>query len=129
MSRGFQFSLRALLGMAGLACLLLGGWHLLVQYGQFVQVAPLEANKPLEIACGFVLLSTEHEEICRLNVLRNGVNVYQYEWLAKSRVPFVYRGHLPLQLGLQPGSYVVESYPPTRPYPAASCAFVLPAKD
>jgi hypothetical protein len=38
MSRRFQFSLRGLLGLATVACLLLGGWHLLKTYGNRIEV-------------------------------------------------------------------------------------------
>ena len=107
-----------------------------VQYGQFVWVLPLEASEPLEIDCRFVLLSTERVQLYRVNVLRDGVNVYQGGSRAESWVPFVYRDRDRFRLGsglvrggLAPGNYVVESYLLDRPYPAVSCTFTIPTID
>ena len=38
MSRRFQFSLKSLLGVAAIICLVFGGWHLLKTYGNRIEV-------------------------------------------------------------------------------------------
>ena len=47
--RFFQFSLRWLLGLATLVCLLLGGWHLLDVYGNYMEVGDLAVGKPVRV--------------------------------------------------------------------------------
>ena len=49
MLRRFQFSLRALLGVAAVICLFLGGWHLLITYGEFIEVGPIELHRKTTI--------------------------------------------------------------------------------
>jgi hypothetical protein len=125
MSRRFQFSLRALLGMAVVVCLALGGWHLLVRYGQFVEMAPTAANEP-RLRGQFIFFSLEQHLIYRANVMRGGVHIYRFRGLAESDLPFVYRfnGRFADDEPEQ-GEYAIEIYPMARPYPAASCTFAL----
>lgn len=49
MRRRFQFSLRSLLGLAALVCVLLGGWHLLETYGTSVEVVNPRIATPIRI--------------------------------------------------------------------------------
>ncbi|HEV3341559.1 MAG TPA: hypothetical protein VG125_14430 [Pirellulales bacterium] len=49
MSRRFQFSLRALLGLVTVLCLLLGGWGLLLTYGQFVAAGPITLHERIAL--------------------------------------------------------------------------------
>ena len=54
MSRRFQFSLRWLLGLAAAVCFALGGWHLLVTYGQYVGAPPTNVGKPITVEAQLV---------------------------------------------------------------------------
>jgi hypothetical protein len=47
--RWFQFSLRSLLGLVVVICLTLGGWHLLMTYGQWVEAEPAVVGQPIKI--------------------------------------------------------------------------------
>ena len=49
MSRRFQFSLRTLLGLAAIICLMLGGWHLLETYGNYMDVGDMAVGKPITV--------------------------------------------------------------------------------
>jgi len=44
-----QFSLRSLLGLVILICLGLGGWNLLMTYGQYVEAEPTVVGQPIKI--------------------------------------------------------------------------------
>ncbi|HVW37404.1 MAG TPA: hypothetical protein VHB99_08860 [Pirellulales bacterium] len=56
MRRRFQFSLRALLGLAAGVCLLLGGKHLLETYGQRIEVEQPVVGKPIKIRARYIRL-------------------------------------------------------------------------
>ncbi|HEX5471999.1 MAG TPA: hypothetical protein VFW73_08935 [Lacipirellulaceae bacterium] len=45
-----QFSLRTLLGLAAAVCLILGIWHMVTVYGQFVEALPAPAGEPVVVA-------------------------------------------------------------------------------
>jgi hypothetical protein len=66
MSRRFQFSLRALLGLAAIASLSLGGWHLLETYGTYVDAENPRVGEPIRISGRFVWLFGPNE--CHLDI-------------------------------------------------------------
>ena len=47
--RFLQFSLRGLLGFSVFVCLLLGGWHMLDFYGNYMEVGDLAVGKPIMV--------------------------------------------------------------------------------
>jgi hypothetical protein len=47
--RFLQFSIRGLLSFAALVCLLLGGWHLLHAYGNYIKVSTAAVGKPMRV--------------------------------------------------------------------------------
>jgi hypothetical protein len=49
-----QFSLRGLLGFSAIICLLLGGWHLLNTYGNYMEVGKLAVGKPIRVKGRFI---------------------------------------------------------------------------
>jgi hypothetical protein len=72
MSRRFQFSLRALLGLAAVVGLLLGGWHLLDTYGNRLDVDEVRIGAPVKIKAGYVCLFGPHE--CNLSVALESID-------------------------------------------------------
>ena len=49
MSRRFQFSLRGLLGLAAIFCILLGSGHIVATYGSYVAANPTKVRQPVAI--------------------------------------------------------------------------------
>ena len=49
MPRRFQFSLRALLVLVAVACVLLGAWHLLETYGTTIAIERPQVGEPLHV--------------------------------------------------------------------------------
>ncbi|MGH7134798.1 MAG: hypothetical protein ACREHD_03610 [Pirellulales bacterium] len=49
MPRRFQFSLRALLGLGAVVCLLLGGRHLVETYATYIEVSNSALDEPISI--------------------------------------------------------------------------------
>jgi hypothetical protein len=47
--RWSQYSLRSLMAMVAVICLGLGGWHLLLKYGQYVEAEPAVVGQPIKI--------------------------------------------------------------------------------
>jgi hypothetical protein len=52
--RWFQFSLRSLMAAVVVNCLGLGGWHLLLKYGQYVEAEPAVVGQPIKIRGRFL---------------------------------------------------------------------------
>ncbi|HWB14464.1 MAG TPA: hypothetical protein VG826_34885 [Pirellulales bacterium] len=57
MSRRFQFSLKTLLGLALVVCLVLGGWPMLKMAACHLEVADAVVGRPVAIRARFVRLS------------------------------------------------------------------------
>jgi hypothetical protein len=86
MSRRFQFSLRALLGLAAVVCLLLGCWHLLTKHGQYVVATPAKIGEPITVDgqlvcfCGPSLLYVELVGEPPLDRLVQNIYVIKRSW-------------------------------------------------
>jgi hypothetical protein len=47
--RWYQFNLKSLMAIVAMICLGLGGWHLLLKYGRYVEAEPALVGQPIKI--------------------------------------------------------------------------------
>lgn len=99
MSRRFQFSLRALLVVVTVGCLLLGGWHLLKTYGQYIEASGrLRAGErisvrgriirpfgPEELSYNFIVYGVSSNNGVPSEALSRGCGHWSYAYVAKRR--------------------------------------------
>jgi hypothetical protein len=119
MRRRFQFSLRALLGLAAAVCVVLGGHHLLVKYGQYVVAKPAGIGEPISIdgqlvwLCGPRLLYVELVSEPRLDRLVRNIYVLKRSWGCLYRLKTTidgisHAGHHEILLRMQPSTIGVR---------------------
>ena len=117
MTRRFQFSLRALLGAAVVVCLLLGGWHLLWTYGQYVEAEPAKLGRsfsvkgrilrpagPQELAYHFRI--ERPDGVCLLNLFGEGY-IARKGWLGTYRIDTTVELY---ESDIGPGEYRLSLY-------------------
>ncbi|MGH7136253.1 MAG: hypothetical protein ACREHD_10970 [Pirellulales bacterium] len=126
MPRRFQFSLRALLALAGVVCLLFGGWQMLVRYGQIVELMPAVAHEPIRIKGRFFLFSVAPTQPYSVLVVREGGEVFEAQGHASRWVPFVYQFDEETTFQFQPGQYHFKGAPSRRPLPAVTDTLLVP---
>jgi hypothetical protein len=84
MRRRFQFSLRTLLGLAAVVCLLLGGWHLLETYGSYIEAEPLRVGVPVKLRGRYVCFFGPNKVPITIGYEKNSDEVYGWSAIVGS---------------------------------------------
>jgi len=69
--RWFQFRLKSLMAFVVVICIGLGGWHLLMTYGQWVEAEPAVVGQPIKIRGRFFHLGRPGTVYCGISISGN----------------------------------------------------------